>query len=198
MSHPIMQSMYEKQSGGPRDGSKVTFRNWKWAVKPQVLTANLVKCSTSARVAASTLQWLPVYSCTALSWGIPFLYDQHISLATHKLRCMDWCYSCAIRIADSESTKQEHIEHEAGLATEKHISFAVGKNLSSSSMPEGVMVASRMRAICLTNLSRGFRPMPPSPCKLSDAPVPCTQTQRECMQFRWHVQSMQKVQAGHR
>lgn len=35
------------------------------------------------------------------------------------------------------------------------------------------MVASRMSAICLTNLSKGLRPSPPCPCKLSDAPVPC-------------------------
>ena len=45
--------------------------------------------------------------------------------------------------------------------------------LSCSSMPEGVMVASRMRAICRMNFSRGFRPSPPGPCKLSEAPVPC-------------------------
>ena len=53
--------------------------------------------------------------------------------------------------------------------------------LSCSSMPEGVMVASRMRAICRTNLSKGLRPTPPSPCKLWDAPVP----------YRGHAVSMQ-------
>jgi hypothetical protein len=90
------------------------------------------------------------------------------------------------------SPKNDHIQHEVGLATEELISYVVGKHLSSSSMPEGVMVASRMRAICLTNLSRGLCPTPPSPCRLSDAPVPCTQLHSQHIKLRQNLRSMQR------
>ena len=53
-------------------------------------TAKRVKCSTSARMAASTRQWFPVYSCSALSRGRSPLLPrsaQTVGLSRHITLC---------------------------------------------------------------------------------------------------------------